>query len=85
MKSWRDVLKIHPAAELFPLMSEAELRELAADIKEHGLQHPVVLTYDNDYNPIVLDGAIDSMRLSLLAKSYSFRYRREAQENHRNA
>src|SRR5262245_59805133 len=28
-KSWRDVLKVHPAAELFPEMGEAELRELA--------------------------------------------------------
>ena len=26
--SWRDVLKIHPAAELFPRMSDDELGEL---------------------------------------------------------
>ena len=32
-KSWRDVLPIHPAAELLPLMSSDELRELADDIK----------------------------------------------------
>jgi hypothetical protein len=32
MPSWRDVLKIHPACELFPLMSQAELKELGEDI-----------------------------------------------------
>jgi hypothetical protein len=42
-KSWRDVLPIHPAAELFPLMSEAELRELGEDIKQNRLKHPIVL------------------------------------------
>jgi hypothetical protein len=43
--------KIHPAAELFPLMSEDELRDLAADIKEHGQIHPVI-THEN----AILDG-----------------------------
>jgi ParB-like chromosome segregation protein Spo0J len=33
--------KIHPAAELLPLMSEAELAELAADIKKNGLLLPI--------------------------------------------
>jgi hypothetical protein len=34
--------RIHPAANLFPLMSEAELQELADDIKQHG-QHDHIL------------------------------------------
>jgi hypothetical protein len=34
--SWRDHLPIHPAADLFPLMSESELRELGEDIKKRG-------------------------------------------------
>src|SRR5215470_6161662 len=42
-KNWRDVLPIHPAAELFPRMSESELRELGEDIKKRGLQQPIVL------------------------------------------
>ena len=40
--SWRDVLKIHPAAELFPGMADDELGELGADIKAHGLKQPIV-------------------------------------------
>jgi hypothetical protein len=42
MKSWREVLKIHPAAELFPLMGADELRALGEDIKANGLRHQIV-------------------------------------------
>jgi hypothetical protein len=45
--NWRDHLDIHPAAELFPLMSEAELKELADDIKANGLQTPIILWFEN--------------------------------------
>ncbi len=45
-------LKIHPAALAFPEMSSAELQELADDIKQHGLVHPVV----RDGDGLVLDG-----------------------------
>src|SRR5262249_42349768 len=41
--SWRDTLPIHPAAELFPLMSPAELRALGDDIKKNGLKIPVTV------------------------------------------
>src|SRR5689334_9582180 len=40
-QSWRDGIKIHPAADLFPMMGEAELDELSADIAKNGLQKPV--------------------------------------------
>ena len=42
-KTWRDVLPVHPAADLFPIMSEAELQELAKDIKKNGLKLPIIL------------------------------------------
>jgi hypothetical protein len=41
--SWRDVLAIHPAADLFPLMSPDELRALGEDIKANGLKSSIAL------------------------------------------
>ena len=49
--SWRDLLPVHPAAELFPLMGRDELRELADDIEKHGLREKVAI-----YKDSVLDG-----------------------------
>jgi hypothetical protein len=40
--SWRDVIKIHPAALLIPPMSAEEVAALADDIAKNGLQQPVV-------------------------------------------
>jgi hypothetical protein len=34
-------MKFHPVSELFPLMTEGELDELAKDIKEHGVRVPI--------------------------------------------
>ena len=36
-------MKVHPAAELFPLMTDEELQELARDIGANGLAHPLVV------------------------------------------
>lgn len=44
-------LKQHALCEIFPALSEGEMAELAADIKEHGLKTPIVL-----YKGDVLDG-----------------------------
>jgi hypothetical protein len=41
--NWRDLLPVHPAADLFPIMSEAELRALGEDIKNNGLQESIAL------------------------------------------
>lgn len=38
-----DLIPAHPAAELFPMMSEAALTELAEDIRENGLINRIVL------------------------------------------
>lgn len=43
--------KVHPVADLFPMLAEAELRELANDIKKNGLYNDI--TVDGD---ILLDG-----------------------------
>ncbi|NNH45503.1 ParB N-terminal domain-containing protein [Rhizobium laguerreae] len=42
-KTWRDEIKVHPAADLFPMMSESELRELGKDIKRNGLRMPIYM------------------------------------------
>lgn len=41
----------HQYANLFPMMTEAEVSALSADIAEHGLRHPIVL-----YQGQILDG-----------------------------
>lgn len=41
----------HPAAALFPMLAEAELREMAADIKANGQHEPIILCHGK-----VLDG-----------------------------
>jgi hypothetical protein len=40
-------LTVHPAADIFPMMSEEELQDLAEDIKANGLVHPLIVDKDN--------------------------------------
>jgi hypothetical protein len=54
--SWRDVLKIHPAAELLPRMFDDDLRELADDIKRNKLQSRVSVMVMPDGSKLLLDG-----------------------------
>jgi protein gp37 len=37
---------VHPAADAFPMMSDEELKDLAADIKTNGLINPITISYD---------------------------------------
>lgn len=36
-------MRVHPVADLFPMLPEDELDDLAEDIKANGLQHPIVV------------------------------------------
>lgn len=44
-------MRIHPAADLFPMLSKAELDMLSSDIKTNGQVHPIVVWHDQ-----ILDG-----------------------------
>lgn len=54
--SWRDQIRVHPAADLFPMMTEAELDELAADIAKNGLWQVPVWFREAKGEPSLLDG-----------------------------
>src|SRR5260370_24172292 len=57
MPSWRDVLKIHAACELFPLMPPDEMKALGEDIKTNGLQQRITLwPVDEPPGYVLLDG-----------------------------
>jgi hypothetical protein len=57
VKSWRDVLPVHPAADLFPLMTPDELKTLGEDIKKNGLRSDIILWLGGDDQPHqLLDG-----------------------------
>ena len=42
-QSWRGRIKVHPACELFPMMSPAELYELSEDIRKNGLASDIAI------------------------------------------
>src|SRR4051794_5993850 len=41
--TWRNLIEVHPAADLFPTMSQGEMEELAADIRVNGQRVGVTL------------------------------------------
>jgi hypothetical protein len=76
---WRDHLKIHPAADLFPLISKSELGELAKDIVKHGLRYPIILWRENEKARVyLLDGrnrldAMESVGVEFLDDDGNFK------------
>ena len=53
--SWRDAIRIHPAADLFPLIGDDDLVALGEDIKRNGLTTRIVATVE-DGKLVLLDG-----------------------------
>jgi len=53
-KSWRDVIEVHPAADLFPEMTADEKLALPKDIKKNGLIAPVALWRADREGPLML-------------------------------
>jgi hypothetical protein len=56
MMTWRDTIKIHPAADIFPMASNDELLALGEDIRKSGLMHPITIMIDDDDKPVLVDG-----------------------------
>jgi hypothetical protein len=63
---WRNLLSIHHAAGLFPALKPEELHALADDIREHGLQNPVVVMEEVAPGPDGTFRISDPWKLSLL-------------------
>ena len=63
------MLPVHPAADLFPMLSKDELKALGEDIRKHGLQNKVVLWTGGPDGPMLLDGRnrLDAMEQVLWA------------------
>jgi hypothetical protein len=62
---WRALLKVHPAAEAFEPLPEAEMQELTEDIRVNGLRALPVLWWSADQVPFLIDGRT---RLDALAQ-----------------
>jgi hypothetical protein len=70
------VIRVHPAADLFPMMTADELMVLGDDIKKNGLHVPVILWQaEKDALPMLLDGrnrldASEAVGLRVLDKGF---------------
>jgi hypothetical protein len=53
LSKWRKKYKVHPAADVFPMMSDEDLAKLGEDIKANGLKIPTLLWGDP---PLLIDG-----------------------------
>ncbi|QOZ33656.1 hypothetical protein XH92_19940 [Bradyrhizobium sp. CCBAU 53421] len=70
MMSWRDHLPVHPAADLFPMLTDEELAALGEDIKRNGLASPIAVIVE-DNKALLIDGRnrLDAMeRVGLQVK-----------------
>jgi hypothetical protein len=60
MSKWRETYKVHPAADVFPMMSDEELQKLGEDIKANGLKVPLSFCWVESGTPaahrVLIDG-----------------------------
>ena len=56
MSTWRERFRVHPAADVFPMLDDAELETLGADIKLNGLKVPIVFWRAGDEQLLLVDG-----------------------------
>lgn len=68
-RSWRELLPVHPAAELFPRVTRVQIKELADDIERNGLRQRVDLIEYRDGRCAVLDGINRLDALELLGET----------------
>jgi hypothetical protein len=69
--NWGALIKVHPAAEIFPLLEPTELDTLAEDIKANGLKTPIITWFDKDDVEWLIDGR---NRLDAMARlGYQFK------------
>jgi hypothetical protein len=74
--SWRDQIKVHPAADLFPMMTPDELKVLGEDIKNNGIRIEVTFTKSGAGPSFLVDGrnrldAAELVGLPVLLVQYS--------------
>jgi ParB-like chromosome segregation protein Spo0J len=56
MSKWRNKYEVHPSADVFPMLSDEELRDLGEDIAKHGLQQPLIFKCESGGRRVLLDG-----------------------------
>ncbi|HMF96092.1 MAG TPA: hypothetical protein VKE96_17435 [Vicinamibacterales bacterium] len=65
-QSWRAKYQVHPCADVFPMISDAELDALAEDIKKNGLRDKIVF-WNHGKNPKKIVG---TLAIESLARDY---------------
>jgi hypothetical protein len=70
-KSWRDEFRVHPAAEVFPMLEPDELSKLGQDIETNGLREPIVFFLSVQSGEELLDGRNRLEAMSMVGLSLS--------------
>ena len=80
MSTWREKYNVHPADNIFPMMSDEELQKLGESIRTNGLKQPIILFGKPKDVPTVLDGRnrLEAMeRVGLEPKACQLQYTEE--------